>query len=335
MNGVGEESRGHILGRPWLVVGFILALGATAALVFGDDARWLRLGILAALWAALLGAFLALRYRRHAAQTEDAVARAQETYELELEREIDARREHELEVEAEIRQRVERDSRAELEALRSEVTALRESLQSLFGGEVLYERVALTAQSTRMRSLQDDQRVVHNAEPESVPGTLERGPQNPEGSERPTDLIERVREAGAAAQQQRASRPSGAPADMRSALAGTQGAPAAREARPAAPQARPAASEAPAARPKPGAGSAAARAAAAAGKARAEQAGALAAGPLAGDRRRHRHHATRVGCAAPVGSTAPVCAGTVATKSAIGAGTGRAPDCQRRERQAT
>ncbi|WIX81326.1 hypothetical protein QRX50_11445 [Amycolatopsis carbonis] len=199
MTGVGDDSRGRLLGRPWLVVGFVLAIGATLALVLSDDLRFLRLGIVAALWAALIGAFLAVRYRKHAAHSEDAVAEAQAVYELELEREIAARREYELEIEAETREAAEANSREELDALRAEVSALRESLQSLFGGEVLLERVALTAQATRMRSLNDDQRLV-SAGSESKNGNGKKpaqlmAPKNPVvevGNDRPTELMDRV-----------------------------------------------------------------------------------------------------------------------------------------------
>lgn len=157
MTGERGDAHGHQMGRPWLLAGLCFALTATAVLVFSDDARWLRLGIVAALWAALLGAFLATSYRRQADQTQESMDEAQTIYELELEREIAARREYELEIETQARRGLEASSRQELEALRAEVTALRESLQQLFGAEVLYERVALTAQSTRMRSLHEGQ----------------------------------------------------------------------------------------------------------------------------------------------------------------------------------
>ena len=55
MTGVGDDSRGRLTGRPFLVVGFILAIGATLALVLSNDLRYLRLAIVAALWAALIG----------------------------------------------------------------------------------------------------------------------------------------------------------------------------------------------------------------------------------------------------------------------------------------
>jgi hypothetical protein len=198
MTGVGDDSRGRLLGRPWLVVGFLLVIGATLALVLSDDLRFLRLGIVAALWAALIGAFLAVRYRKHAAHSEDTVAEAQAVYELELEREIAARREYELEIEAETREAAQAHSREELDALRAEVSALRDSLQSLFGGEVLLERVALTAQATRMRALSDEQRLV-SAGSETKNGNGKKpaqlmASQKPvvEVNERPTELMDRV-----------------------------------------------------------------------------------------------------------------------------------------------
>jgi hypothetical protein len=193
MTGVGDDSRGRLLGRPWLVVGFVLAIGATLALVLSNDLKYLRLGIVAALWAALIGAFLAVKYRKHAAQSEDAVAEAQAVYELELEREIAARREYELEVEAENRSTADSRSRDELEALRVEVSALRDSLQSLFGGEVLLERVALTAQATRMRKVSDDNRMVTDGSAKKKPAQL-MAAKKPvvESGERPTELIDRV-----------------------------------------------------------------------------------------------------------------------------------------------
>ncbi len=204
MTGVGDDSRGRLAGRPWLVVGLVLAVGATLALVLSDDLRYLRLGIVAALWAALIGAFLAVRYRKHVSQSEDAVAEAQAVYELELEREIAARREFELEIEAESRQVAENRSHDELEALRAEVTALRESLQSLFGGgEVLLERVALTAQATRMRSLDNKQLMSAgsengNGKPQLMPAKSTTIDVDERERDRPTEMIDRVLEPASA-----------------------------------------------------------------------------------------------------------------------------------------
>lgn len=192
MTGQGDDSRSRLFGRPWFVVGLALALAATLALVLADDIRYLRLGIVAALWAALVGAFLAVRYRKQAATTEEVVAHAQEVYELELEREIAARREYELEIENDVRAKAQADARTELDALRAEVAALRDNLQSLFGGEVLLERFALTAQATRMRALREEQRIVEATSNGHNAPQLTAAPQRQ--PERPTELVDRVRE---------------------------------------------------------------------------------------------------------------------------------------------
>ncbi|HEY3751003.1 MAG TPA: DUF6779 domain-containing protein [Pseudonocardiaceae bacterium] len=148
-----------------MVAVLALAVASTAVLVLTDSAQWLRFGVLAALWAALLGVFLASRFRKAMAEKENEVADLQSVYELELEREVAARREYELEVEAAARKRVEEANREDLAELRNELRHLRESLERLTGGEVLVERFALQAQSTRMRSLSDrQQRVVASGE---------------------------------------------------------------------------------------------------------------------------------------------------------------------------
>ncbi|TCO57994.1 DUF6779 domain-containing protein [Actinocrispum wychmicini] len=149
-----DGSRVPSTARLLLGGALVLGFGATIVLVMSDDARFLKLGIVAALWAALLGVFLAARFRRQVSDGADNAADMQAVYELELEREIAARREYELELEAEAKRKADDESRQDIEALRTELGALRETLQSLLGGEVLVERLAL--QATRMRSIGDD-----------------------------------------------------------------------------------------------------------------------------------------------------------------------------------
>jgi hypothetical protein len=148
-----QPTDGRGTARVLLVIGLTLALGSAAVLVFSSDARLLRVGVVAALWAALIGGFAAAKYRRAAVDRADKSAELESLYQFELEREVAARREYELEVEAEIRREVEEDSRHELDALRAELRILRENLEGLLGGEVFVERVALRAESTRVRSL--------------------------------------------------------------------------------------------------------------------------------------------------------------------------------------
>ncbi len=152
-----DPDRGNNTGRLLFAAVLVFAVLATLALVFADSTKWLKLAVIAALWAAFFGAMLGVKYRHQAADRESAVADLQSVYELELEREVAARREYELEVEAETRRRIAEDSqdesREDLAALRAELHALRENLDRLTGGEVLVERIALRAQSTRMRTI--------------------------------------------------------------------------------------------------------------------------------------------------------------------------------------
>ncbi|MEC3913759.1 DUF6779 domain-containing protein [Nocardia sp. CDC160] len=137
-----------------LFTGFLLLLGLVASvfLIFTDNLHLIRVGLVAALWAAAVGALAATRYRREAAIDKAKVGDLQKVYQLQLEREVAARREYELGVEARVRHEVGADA-AEMAALRAELTVLRESLQRLFDGDLPFERPALRADAVRVQEL--------------------------------------------------------------------------------------------------------------------------------------------------------------------------------------
>lgn len=114
-----------------LAVLLVLALIATIVMVFSDNPVWMRIGTLAALWAAFIGAFLVARYRRQAASEAARVRDLHTVYELQLEREISARREHELVVEKDLRDSIRAETSDSVHALRHEIAALREQLGQL------------------------------------------------------------------------------------------------------------------------------------------------------------------------------------------------------------
>lgn len=114
-----------------LVVLLVLALVATVVMIFSDNPVWMRIGTLAALWAAFIGAFLVGRYRRQAAAEASRVRDLHTVYELQLEREISARREHELVVEKDLRDSIRAETSDSILALRQEIAALREQLGQL------------------------------------------------------------------------------------------------------------------------------------------------------------------------------------------------------------
>lgn len=112
----------------------LLAVVASVLMVFTDDLTWLAaLAVIAALWAAAIGAILVTRYRR---QAEDLSAKAgdlRHVYELQLEREIAARRQYELDIENNIRKELVAESNTELAELQAQVWSLRASLEELLG----------------------------------------------------------------------------------------------------------------------------------------------------------------------------------------------------------
>ncbi|WP_174188526.1 DUF6779 domain-containing protein [Nocardia barduliensis] len=137
-----------------LFVGVLILLGLVASvfLIFSNSVEFVRVGLIAALWAAAIGALAATKYRKEADIDKAKVRDLQTVYELQLEREVTARREYELGLEARVRQEVGADA-AELAALRAELTVLRQSLQRLFDGDLPMERPALRADATRIQEL--------------------------------------------------------------------------------------------------------------------------------------------------------------------------------------
>ena len=128
-----RPARGDDRGLASIALGvlLVLALIATVVMVFSDNPVWMRIGTLSALWAAFIGAFLVARYRRQAAAEAARVRDLHTVYELQLEREISARREHELVVEKELRASVRAETEDSVLALRQEIAALRDQLSAL------------------------------------------------------------------------------------------------------------------------------------------------------------------------------------------------------------
>ncbi len=137
-----------------LFIAALVAFGVVASvlLLFSENIQWLRVGLVSALWAAIIGAFAMTKYRRDAAADQTKAKDLQTVYELQLAREIAARREYELNVEARIRSEVQLES-SEIAALRAELAHLRNNLQMLFDGNLPTERVALRAEAIRIQEL--------------------------------------------------------------------------------------------------------------------------------------------------------------------------------------
>ena len=182
----GPRSQTPDRRRRWraagLVVGLLLAAGGTAAVLYTDDARHLRVALLATCWAFLVAAFLAGGRRGDQVAAEGREAELRHAYDLELEREVAARKAHELELERRLRREAEDGMRRELAGLRADLaglSGLRDDLSALgelradlgrlrtelteqLSGELLIERMVMRAQAVRLpadRSPDDDRRL--------------------------------------------------------------------------------------------------------------------------------------------------------------------------------
>jgi hypothetical protein len=122
----------------------VLAMGASSALVFTNRVELLKLAVILALWAAVAGAFVSVLYRRQSEADQSRVRDLKLVYDLQLDREISARREYELTVESQLRRELASELRAqaadEVAALRAELAALRTNLEILFGTDLDHHR---------------------------------------------------------------------------------------------------------------------------------------------------------------------------------------------------
>ncbi|MFQ6394584.1 DUF6779 domain-containing protein [Nocardia sp. KC 131] len=171
-------------GKLFIGVLILLGLVASVFLVFSDSLQFVRIGLVAALWAAVIGALAATRYRKEATIDKSKVRDLQTVYELQLEREITARREYELGIESRVRAEVGADA-TELAALRAELTVLRQSLQRLFDGDLLMDRPTLRADATRIQELPSGLTDPANDSYGDANGSNLMGPQQPRSSVTP------------------------------------------------------------------------------------------------------------------------------------------------------
>ncbi len=133
--------------RVLLILGFLIAAAATALVVFAEAVPMLRLAAVLALWAALIAAFAVTRSRRDARAAAMREGEAQLAYQLELHREVAARREYE----ADLSQQVAAAQSDQIGELREQLERLTGVLSSLVDGELTVSRLTLSAESASFR----------------------------------------------------------------------------------------------------------------------------------------------------------------------------------------
>jgi hypothetical protein len=150
--GTRARRAGRRPGWVLLTVLLVLAIGASSALVFTNRVELLKLAVILALWAAVVAAFVSVIYRRQSDIDQAKVRDLKLVYDLQLDREISARREYELTVESQLRRELTSEIRAqaadEVAGLRAELAALRANLEILFDAD-LSHRPALETDRPR------------------------------------------------------------------------------------------------------------------------------------------------------------------------------------------
>jgi hypothetical protein len=135
-----------------LTVLLVLAIGSSSALVFTDRVELLKLAVILALWAAVVAAFVSVIYRRQSDIDQAKVRDLKLVYDLQLDREISARREYELSVETQLRRELVSELRAqaadEVAGLRAELAALRANLEILFDADLSHRPALETDRAT-------------------------------------------------------------------------------------------------------------------------------------------------------------------------------------------
>ncbi|STC68852.1 DUF6779 domain-containing protein [Corynebacterium pilosum] len=150
-----EDNRSNDRGQLWLwgLVG--LAILATIIMLLTDSNVGLKIALLAALWAAAIGAFMVSRSRQDKLAAERELELAQQAHAAELkaqEAELEnSRTSLELARAQEGLPVVDTDV---LQEIKDELAALRAQLEDLAGREWGYEPAALQAEARRVRELQ-------------------------------------------------------------------------------------------------------------------------------------------------------------------------------------
>lgn len=149
----GDGDATDKVGTALMVALIALAVIASVVMLFTDSTGWMKIAVLAGLWAAVIGALLVTRYRRQLAAERERIADLEVMHGLELDRELATHREQELILEQNYLDSLDAKSDDTIAQLRAEIVALREHLAELLGADLDEERIALRARAERLREL--------------------------------------------------------------------------------------------------------------------------------------------------------------------------------------
>lgn len=136
-----DSSSSPDLGQIGIIALVILAVIASIVMLISGSAAALKIALIAALWAAVVGFFLVMRYRR---QAEESVTK------LELQE-----RAHRAELkQARAAEGKELPDQQILDEIRTELASIRKQIEDLSGHDFTYEPAALHAEARRIMELE-------------------------------------------------------------------------------------------------------------------------------------------------------------------------------------
>ena len=152
--GGAEQTDGQNSGpRVLMVLLVVLALIASILMLFLDSDLWLKIAVIAALWAAFLGIVLVSKYSSALRAEQKRVNTLERAHRAEMEREAAGYQQREAALKENYTRQLRNQRDEHLEQLRHELISLRAQLAEMSGEELDDEQTAVRARAERIIEL--------------------------------------------------------------------------------------------------------------------------------------------------------------------------------------
>lgn len=152
--GGAEQTDGQNSGpRVLMVLLVVLALIASILMLFLDSDLWLKLAVIAALWAAFLGIVLVSKYSSALRAEQKRVNTLERAHRAEMEREVAGYQQREAALKENYTRQLRNQRDEHLDQLRHELISLRAQLAEMSGEELDDEQTAVRARAERIIEL--------------------------------------------------------------------------------------------------------------------------------------------------------------------------------------
>lgn len=152
--GGAEQTDGQNSGpRVLMVLLVVLALIASILMLFLDSDLWLKIAVIASLWAAFLGIVLVSKYSSALRAEQKRVNTLERAHRAEMEREVAGYQQREAALKENYTRQLRNQRDEHLEQLRHELISLRAQLAEMSGEELDDEQTAVRARAERIIEL--------------------------------------------------------------------------------------------------------------------------------------------------------------------------------------